>query len=287
MILTGSAAPGGSSTQVQYNSAGAFAGDSNFTWSASTGVALGKPITITGGTVTASTPVLTATQTWNDGSVTFTGLKLNVTNSASAAGSALAEFQIGSVAGIRLDARGGILLPAVSGTYPGFSTSPSGLFLVGGNSTGETLMAGPLKLTGSLQLRTADTLRWASDNVWDSTSTDLFVVRDAANTLAQRNGTMAQVARVYRTFTDSSNYERLALQTGSGYIELAAETAGTGTDDLDVKLTPAGVGRAKVGSNYIVDAASSTKTTAAAPYANDGYVTVNINGTAVKLMTTA
>jgi hypothetical protein len=40
-------------------------------------------------------------------------------------------------------------------------------------------------------------------------------------------------------------------------------------------------------NNFIVHAAASTKTTAGAPYANDGYVTVIINGTAVKLMTTA
>ena len=38
---------------------------------------------------------------------------------------------------------------------------------------------------------------------------------------------------------------------------------------------------------YVVLAASSTKTTAGAPYTNDGYVTMNINGTDVKVMTTA
>jgi len=38
---------------------------------------------------------------------------------------------------------------------------------------------------------------------------------------------------------------------------------------------------------YIVQAASSTKTTAGAPYANDGYVELTINGTTYKFMTTA
>lgn len=38
---------------------------------------------------------------------------------------------------------------------------------------------------------------------------------------------------------------------------------------------------------YIVQAASETKTTAGAPYANDGYITAHINGVDVKLMTTA
>ena len=60
--------------------------------------------------------------------------------------------------------------------------------------------------------------------------------------MARRNGTTAQTDRFYRTFTNASNYERLALQSGSGYFEVASETAGTGTDNLDLRLTPAGTG---------------------------------------------
>jgi hypothetical protein len=73
-----------------------------------------------------------------------------------------------------------------------------------------------------------------------------FWTCDAANVLSDVNSTTAQTVRIYRTFTDSSNYERLALQSGSGYMELAAQTAGTGTDDLDVRLTPAGAGKVAV-----------------------------------------
>jgi hypothetical protein len=50
----------------------------------------------TGGTVTASTPALTITQTWNNAAVVFDApLLLNVTNTASANGSALVDLQIG------------------------------------------------------------------------------------------------------------------------------------------------------------------------------------------------
>lgn len=38
---------------------------------------------------------------------------------------------------------------------------------------------------------------------------------------------------------------------------------------------------------YVVQAATSAKVTAAAPYANDGYVLMTINGTTIKVMTTA
>lgn len=40
-------------------------------------------------------------------------------------------------------------------------------------------------------------------------------------------------------------------------------------------------------NRFIVQAVASTKTTAGAPYTNDGYVTITINGTDVKVMTTA
>lgn len=73
-------------------------------------------------------------------------------------------------------------------------------------------------------------------------ATDVILARDAANVLAQRNSTAAQILRVYGTYTDGSNYERGAINTGANYVELAAETAGTGDDDLDVRLTPAGAG---------------------------------------------
>lgn len=52
-------------------------------------------LTVTGTTVTASTPVINATQAWNNAGVTFTGMKLNVTDTASAAASLLMQLQVG------------------------------------------------------------------------------------------------------------------------------------------------------------------------------------------------
>jgi hypothetical protein len=58
---------------------------------------------------------------------------------------------------------------------------------------------------------------------------DLFLVRDAADTLAQRRGTNAQAHRWYRSFTDTSNYSRIALGWSSSTAILATEGAGTGS----------------------------------------------------------
>ena len=48
---------------------------------------------LTGATITTSSPVIDAAQTWNAGAVTFTGLKFNVTDTASASGSLLMDLQ--------------------------------------------------------------------------------------------------------------------------------------------------------------------------------------------------
>lgn len=59
-------------------------------------------------------------------------------------------------------------------------------------------------------------------------SNDLHIRRDAANVLAQRNGTTAQESRLYHTYTDGSNYERITFKKdGSGSV-IAREVAGTG-----------------------------------------------------------
>jgi hypothetical protein len=58
---------------------------------------------------------------------------------------------------------------------------------------------------------------------------DLYLFRDAADTLAQRRGTNAQVFRVYNTITDASNYERGFLRWSSNVFEVGPEAAGTGT----------------------------------------------------------
>lgn len=54
-------------------------------------------IAVSGGTVVVSSPPLSATQTWNAVGVTFTGIKLNITDTTSAAGSLLQDLQVGGV----------------------------------------------------------------------------------------------------------------------------------------------------------------------------------------------
>ena len=71
--------------------------------------------------------------------------------------------------------------------------------------------------------------RLAIDQVaFDNTNQDVVLRRDAANTLAQRNGVNAQAFRIYNTFTDTANYERLFLSWAANIVTIGTEGAGTG-----------------------------------------------------------
>ena len=73
---------------------------------------------------------------------------------------------------------------------------------------------------------------------------------EAANTLALRNGVNAQALRVYSTYTDASNYERLGIfKSGSSYVVLT-EQAGTGTA-LALRLGTVGAASAIIRTNNV------------------------------------
>jgi hypothetical protein len=57
---------------------------------------------------------------------------------------------------------------------------------------------------------------------------DTVFIRDAANTLALRNGTNAQTFNIYNTYTDASNYERFKLGWDSNEFKFINDAAGTG-----------------------------------------------------------
>lgn len=89
-------------------------------------------------------------------------------------------------------------------------------------------------------------LSWSSAGL--NSLSDVFLYRDEAAALGLRNATTAQSLRVYGTYTDASNLVRASLSATSTSVTLAAETAGTGADDVNINLTPAGAGGVVIGS---------------------------------------
>lgn len=189
---------------------------------------LSGPLSITGGTATANAPVLNATQTWNNAAVTFTGWQLNVTDTASNAASLLMDLQIGGVTRFGVSKSGNGVLFGAGGLGAGnitFGTSLAASNSVILRGVGSTFSLEAFSNV-SVNINSGLPLGWATATY---TSPDLQLWRDAANTLAQRNGINAQTLRVYNTFTDASNYERGTFGYTANVLRIGVEQAGTGT----------------------------------------------------------
>lgn len=79
-------------------------------------ITLGKKIIATGlGTFTTATNLIDIAATWNGAAVTFMGLKLNITNTASAAASRLIDLQVGGSSKFSVDTAGVIQTGTISG----------------------------------------------------------------------------------------------------------------------------------------------------------------------------
>lgn len=115
--------PGGSDTDVQFNDAGAFGGDSDFTWNKTTNLlgVVGKigitaaananAMAVTGYSLTGANAqsLLSLAGTWNT-SGTPSAILLNITNTASNAASKLLNLQIASVSQFSVDATGNLFV---------------------------------------------------------------------------------------------------------------------------------------------------------------------------------
>jgi hypothetical protein len=163
------------------------------------------------GTLTSAIPVLDMGVTWNSGATTFTGMRFNVTNTASNAASLLADFQVGGSSVFQISRAGQLRAESVASISGALSLVTNGVSraLVSGGSFAIFENAGNSILTFG-------------------NSFDTVLARDAANTLAQRNGTNAQTFRIYNTFTDASNYERGFMRWSSNVLQIGTEAAGTG-----------------------------------------------------------
>jgi len=178
--------------------------------------------TYSAGTLTTDVKVLDLSATWNASGVTFTGLKFNVTDTASNITSLLLDLQVGGSTKVSVTKSGQINIPNTSQIDS--STAAFINFKIGGSTKHFSLDAnnGP-------KIISVRALNWASTNDAESGSIDLSLYRDAASILAQRNGTNAQTFRLYNTYTDASNYERLAISWGSNIVSIKPENAGTGS----------------------------------------------------------
>lgn len=199
---------------------------------------------------------------WNNVSEVFTAIKMNVTDTASAATSLLMDLQVGGVSKFRVNKDGSVAVPEGTAAAPGVSLTndaDSGLRWSGANMvfvasgtdrSGFTIRDGIVGVT----VPSSGGIGFSGSSS-PLASMDTVLRRDGGGQLALRNGVTEQDWRVYGTFTDTSNYERLRFSVAAGVV---MESAGTGAANIDLPLVPAGTGRVKFGAHAAIGAETVT-----------------------------
>ena len=203
--------------------------------------------------------------TWNNPAVTWYGHRINITDTGSAADSKAIEVKRNG-SSIFSVAKTGIITALGLDVYDQTASTGSTLVTVragASQTTGQPIMrlrradgatTGQMSFSAfgafvgatianensngtfwganGFMMSSTGALSWRSSTISENTfngTEDLFLRRDAANTLAQRNGATAQTLRVYNTYTDGSNYEYGVVGWSSNNFLISTATAGTGT----------------------------------------------------------
>lgn len=109
-----------------------------------------------------------------------------------------------------------------SSSYPTVGTTGSSVVYLGSGNGGYCTVntqSGTVTSNGGFQLNAT---------AFPSTTGDVILARDAANTLALRNGANAQTQRWYNTYTDSSNGEWFSAAWATNVLQLTTRANGTG-----------------------------------------------------------
>ena len=263
----------GSSGQLLWNNAGVNAGASTLTYDGSILTSSGR--FINSYNATASSPAKAFTGTWFTGGTATTTKPQVLIEPTGATSTAWSTSGTGLGVNAASGFAGNLLDLQVNGTRQAsvnssgvlaFPTKSSGTYLTLGNTNFSAVAGGAfLSISTFTSFESSISTRGSLNFVSTVGSNDLFLERDAADTLAQRRTTNAQTFRVYGTYTDASNYVRAALSSTSTAVTLAAETAGTGADNIPLNLTAAGTGTVKVNSVAEVVVSSTVAGLPAAP----------------------
>lgn len=163
--------------------------------------------------------ILNLAQTWNT-TGTPTAIKLNVTNTASGGVGRLLDLQVGGTSVFYVGRDGVVRNASIAAAYA------DGVCITA-QAAARCFAVGYLN-GNNVQLGSTTSFGWTAGA--DSyAALETILVRDAAHTIAQRNGVNAQAFRLYNTFTDSSNYERAKIAWESNVLRIGTENAGTGS----------------------------------------------------------
>ena len=169
--------------------------------------AVTAPLVLDSGTITASEPILDLSQTWNNSGVTFEGVKLNVTDTASAWVSELMGLQVGGVSQLSVRKNGNIIIPSSA-------SLDTGSMAFGSSSV-------------SVRMRSSGIIQWTDGALASTVETTIGRLFTGGLDIYQ--STSAKTLNIYNTYSNTSNYERFAISWDSNTLRLRTQAAGTGT----------------------------------------------------------
>jgi hypothetical protein len=245
--------------------------------------------TVLAGSGSLSGSALNITQTWATSGAP-TAIKLVVTDTASSAASNLLEMWSGSTPTLKInvDKSGNITVPNMMAIRPRGIFGNSGFLLGAGssfnepifaiqtiNSAGVALSIGRYPAGYSyLALNNTSVLGWGDNSnlSLNSPYIDTIILRDAPSTLALRNGVNPQELRVYRTYTDASNYERFFIRTNTGTTsatQIGLSAAGTG-QNRNLELVAGGSTRMTIASSGLITSSNGLNSPSYRLYGSSG-----------------
>jgi hypothetical protein len=229
------------------------------------------------GTLTASALVLDLAQTWNASGTTFTALNLALTNTASASASSYFNINLdgGEVFSIRR----------------GESSVNATLIRCGGSGLRWT---GRTRTGGGVGLNFGDTLGIGTSLEFLATASgtaagDVALLRDgASDTLAQRRSTNAQTFRIYNTYTDATNHERLRLAWASNVAILGTEKGSGGGTARDLVFQTDGTTRMTIaGTSNAITCAGSLSIVTNLVFQGNSSIVGNVSSGVIRLLNAA
>jgi hypothetical protein len=207
---------------------------------------------VTASTVTSVSYLNATSAAWVSGGTierVFTSVKLNVTDTASNAASLLMDLQKGGITQLSVSKTGSLSGKIESNLFNQNAVNINGA-LFGSQllGIGNSILINAANVGIGISLGSGFPISWSSNagsaNYADFNIVDLQLRRDGPGILAQRTGVNAQAFRVYNTYTDASNYDRLSLLHSGGQATIVAEGAGTGSTSSHLTLKAAGTTRA-------------------------------------------
>ena len=232
-------------------------------------------LTLTDGTQTVSTPVLSMTQTWNAGAVVFEGFKINITDTASAAASLLMDLEVGGTSRFAVRKDGAVtagswaastIAANVGGTGQSsyavgdilYADTTTTLAKLAAGATGNVLLSGTAPSWGKVGLTTHVSGQLGVTN--GGTGLNAGPTANGQLLIGSSGG-----AYTLATLTAGTG---ITVTNGAGSISLAVATGASGVvlaSNFVVRETPTGT----------VNSVNATFTLAATPITGTEHVFVN------------